>query len=124
MHRVYASMLVTDLYNRIAERILLCAATNINLLIKQDHFWHSGSITDRINPLTLQSTCFLAPRAVVTVRMISPCPHVVMPEGPLLEHLGDVDDSDAESPRDGVPQSSVMIEDDELKLSSTCRDQI
>ncbi len=115
LHRVYASMLVTDLYNRIAERVLLCAATKINLLIKQNHFWHSGSITDRINPLTLQPTCFLAPRTVVTVRMVSPYPHVVRPEGPLLEHLVDIDDSDAESPRHGVPQSSVMIKDDELK---------
>jgi hypothetical protein len=81
LHRVYASMLVTDLYNRIAERVLLCDATKINLFVQQDHLWHSGSITDRINPLTLQPTCFLAPRTVVTVKMVSPYPHVVRPEG-------------------------------------------
>jgi hypothetical protein len=115
LHRVYASMLVTDLYNRIAERVLLCDATKINLLVQQDHLWHSGSITDRINPLTLQPTCYLASRTVVTVKMASPYPHVIRPEGPLLEHLVDSDEPGEGFTRDGVPQSSVMVEDDELQ---------
>ena len=114
MHRVYGSMLVTDLYNRIAGRILLCDATNINLLVKQDHLWHSGSITDRINPLTRQPTCFLAPRTVVTVRITSPYPHVIRPEGPLVEHLVNGDVSDEGPGRNRGLQPNAMEEDEEL----------
>ncbi len=115
MHRVFSSMLVTELYNRIAGRILLCDAIKINLLVQQDHLWHSGSITDTINPITFQPTCFLSSRTVVTVRVAFPYPHYVLPEGPLLEHVGEICDSFEEPGRYGVPLASVMVEDAELE---------
>jgi hypothetical protein len=69
LHRVYTSMLVTYLYTRVAA-LLSCEPSVFHLLVHEEHLWHSGSITDRISPDTLQPTCFLTPRAVVTVKMI------------------------------------------------------
>jgi hypothetical protein len=78
LHRVYSSMLVTNLNNRIALRILHCdEPSDFHLLVQGNHLWHSGSITDKINPLTLEPTCFLAPRTVVTVKMIATYPDFV-----------------------------------------------
>ncbi len=49
--------------------ILHCAPTEFHLFVNTERLWHSGSITDRVNPDTLQPTCFLAPRTVVNVRI-------------------------------------------------------
>jgi hypothetical protein len=106
-------MMVTELYNRIAERILLCNAIQLNLLVEQDHLWHSGRITDRVDPITLQPTCFLASRTVVTVRIASPYPQIPRPEGPLLEQLDELD-ATIEVTNHHDTQPSLMMEDGEL----------
>jgi hypothetical protein len=133
LHQVYSSMLVTYLYNRIESRILHCDPSGFHLFVQGDHLWHSGSITDRINPLTLQPTCFLVPRTVVTVKMNASYPDFVRPEGPMEKQLEELPDSDdeclnhsgetlqiEEAPRDtparsrGSP-SSAKVGDEELE---------
>jgi hypothetical protein len=60
LHRVYASMLIRTLYERVATIILHCAPTDFRLMVHQEHLWHSGCITDRVDPITSRPTCFLA----------------------------------------------------------------
>jgi hypothetical protein len=70
LYRVPASMLVRTLYDRVASMILQCAPTDFRLMVYQDHLWHTGCITDRVDPVTSRPTCYLGPRSVVTVHML------------------------------------------------------
>ncbi len=109
LYQVYSSMLVTFLYNRIASRILHCEPSDFHPLVQGNHLWHSGSITDRLAPLTLQPTCFLAPRTVVTVKMIILHPDFIQPAGPVEEQLEELPDPDDEQL--GDPDKTFQIED-------------
>jgi hypothetical protein len=81
LHRVYASMLVRILYERVATMVLHCAPTDFHLMVHQEHLWHSGRITDRVDPVTSLPTCYLGPRSVVTVRMVSTFSQLILPDG-------------------------------------------
>jgi hypothetical protein len=79
--RVYVSMLVHELYEMVATMILHCAPTDFHLMVHQQHLSHAGRITDQLDPVTLLPTCFLGPRSVVSVRMVSTSSPLLLPDG-------------------------------------------
>ncbi len=87
-------MTVRYLYECVAG-ILQCDPVDFHLLVQREHLWHSGRITDRQDPVTMQPTCFLVPRSVVTVRMMSTFPYLSRPDETVHTSGHDVDDSHA-----------------------------
>jgi hypothetical protein len=99
LHGVYASMTVRYLYESVAG-ILQYDPVDFHLLVQREHLWHSGRITNRQDPITMQPTCFLVSRSVVTVCMVSTFPHLIQPDatGPTRDY--EVGDSNADGHAD------------------------